>query len=271
MNNESNLINLVSEISNNGDFIDSIGADFYDNQIEKLEADIRTDKMYTVTLRILFLISFICFAVDAVSSLIDWVPRYVSIPLSIFSLLMVIASLGRQNKQISLQSEIRSLQKRRRRFEENLGITQNESKNAENKTNRYFDTLVDINLKNLGDYYDLVKNSNKRSFYASLGVSILGFVLIASGLVVSYITNDSEDIAYISGAAGVIIEIVSGLMFYLYSKTILQLKEYHDSLLNVQNMLLSFKLFEDHKESFDTTEIMKKMIDHLFEVKERIK
>lgn len=271
MENDTNIVDPENEISNNADIIDSIGADFYDNQIEKLEAELYSDKVFTLTLRILFIISFICFTIDAISGAIDWVPRYISIPISIFSLLMVAASLGRQNKQISLQSEIRSLQKRRRRFEENLGISQNENKNADNKTNRYFDTLVDINLKNLGDYYDLVKDSNKKSFYASLVVSILGFVLIASGLVVSYITNDAKDIAYISGATGVIVEIVSGLMFYLYSKTILQLKEYHDSLLNVQNMLLSFKLFEDHKDSSDTTEIMKKMIDHLFEVKERIK
>ncbi|OME10560.1 hypothetical protein BSK47_30555 [Paenibacillus odorifer] len=94
--------------------------------------------------------------------------------------------------------------------------------------------------------------------------------MIAAGLITSYVVEGAKDIAYIAGASGVVIEIVSGLMFYLYSKTIMQLKEYHDSLLSVQNMLLSFKLFEDHKESIDSTEIMKQMIEHLLVSKSKL-
>lgn len=38
---------------------------------------------------------------------------------------------------------------------------------------------------------------------------------------------------------------MTSLLFYLYNKTIIQLKEYHSSLLDVQNVLLSFKLIQD--------------------------
>ncbi|OPA77843.1 hypothetical protein BVG16_13465 [Paenibacillus selenitireducens] len=75
--------------------------------------------------------------------------------------------------------------------------------------------------------------------------------------------DGAKEITYVASAAGIVVEVVAGLMFYLYSKTILQLKDYHDSLLNVQNMLLSFKLFEDHKTDNDSSEILKQMIGYL--------
>jgi hypothetical protein len=58
-------------------------------------------------------------------------------------------------------------------------------------------------------------------------------------------------------------QVVSGLMFYLYNRTVLQLKGYHDSLLDVQNILLCFKLVEDTNEESIRTEVMKQMIEFL--------
>ncbi|MDF9848394.1 hypothetical protein M2105_002942 [Paenibacillus sp. PastF-1] len=260
--------NVNSEISSS---IEVIGLDFYETKIRKLKEDIAADKRLSLGLRIFFIVIVLIGLAD-ILTLVNWITNYVSVPITIFSALMVAASFGRQSRQVSIQAEIDALERQKNRLESKA--TQSTIGNfgnvAKNNTNLYFDTLVGINLRNLEDYYELVKVSNRKSFNASLAVSILGFLLIAGGLVASYIMDGAKDMAYIAGASGVMVEIVSGLMFYLYSKTILQLKEYHDSLLNVQNMLLSFKLFEDHKDSTENTEILKQMIEYLLITKPRL-
>ena len=110
---------------------------------------------------------------------------------------------------------------------------------------QYFTNLVRINVTNLGDYYALVKVHTNNSFRASLVAGALGFALIALGLAVGFFTDRDESIAYLATASGVLVEFISGVFFYLYNRTVRQLKEYHDSLLDVQNILLSFKIVED--------------------------
>jgi len=52
-------------------------------------------------------------------------------------------------------------------------------------------------------------------------------------------------------------------MFYLYSQTVRQLKGYHDSLLDVQNILLSFKLIEGTSDEKERSAMTQKMIEFL--------
>jgi uncharacterized membrane protein YedE/YeeE len=111
----------------------------------------------------------------------------------------------------------------------------------------YFGDLVNINVENLGDYYTQVRVHTNNSFWASIGAGGVGFALIAAGLVVGFSDAsdpDSRSLAYVATASGVIVEFISGVFFYLYNRTVRQLKEYHDSLLDVQNILLSFRIVE---------------------------
>ncbi|GHT57840.1 hypothetical protein AGMMS50239_01050 [Bacteroidia bacterium] len=107
----------------------------------------------------------------------------------------------------------------------------------------YYNSLLKMNLENLSDYYVLVKSHTAKSFHITLILIILGFILICSGLIASYCFSDMISSYLISGA-GIIIEFISCVLFFLYNKTIRQLKEYHDSLLRVQNILVSFRLVE---------------------------
>jgi Cyanobacterial TRADD-N associated 2-Transmembrane domain len=47
--------------------------------------------------------------------------------------------------------------------------------------------------------------------------------------------------SYISTGAGVVTEFIAAVFFYLYNRTVRQMKEYHDSLLSVQNILCPSK------------------------------
>lgn len=167
---------------------------------------------------------------------------------------IAIASYNYIVKVNNLRERINVLKLQKSNIDEDIRV-ENES--------AYFESLVNINIRNLEEYYELVKTSNKSSFYVSLGMSLLGTILIASGLVTSYLNKEIQNISYIATASGVLIEIISALLFYLYNRTIIQLKGYHDSLLDVQNILLSFKLIEDIKNEEYRSEIMKQMIEFL--------
>lgn len=127
----------------------------------------------------------------------------------------------------------------------------------------YFIELVSINLTNLREYYLLVKKQTSNSFTISLIACIAGFVLIAMPMVISYFSPEAADISNISTFSGIVAEIISGLFFYLYSKTVAQLKTYHNSLLDVQNILLSFKLVDSIKDESQKQITINNMITSL--------
>lgn len=108
----------------------------------------------------------------------------------------------------------------------------------------YFQNLVTINVTNLREYYFLVKTHTNSSFKTALGVGVAGFALVCVGLIGTYFGAKSMTFQYVAVAAGTITEFIAGVFFYLYNKTVRQLKDYHDSLLDVQNVLLSLKLVE---------------------------
>ncbi len=109
----------------------------------------------------------------------------------------------------------------------------------------YFDSLVETNVVNLREYYNLVRVHTHNSFRISIYAGLVGFILIAAGLTLGFNADEQgQVVAYISAASGLFVEFISGVFFYLYSRTVRELKAYHDSLLDVQNVLLSLKLID---------------------------
>lgn len=134
----------------------------------------------------------------------------------------------------------------------------------ENET--YFDKLVQINVSNLAQYYALVKIHTDNSFKVSLVTGLVGFTLIMLGILFGFFTNTRETaIAYIAAGSGVITEFIAGTFFFLYNRTVRQLKDYHDSLISVQNILLSFKIIGDLTDESDKAKIVSRMLVSLVE------
>ena len=129
----------------------------------------------------------------------------------------------------------------------------------------YFDRLVDINLTNLSAYYGLVKIHASNGFLLATSAGAVGFALLIFGLLLGYFGDPTttRDISYLAAASGVLTEFISGVFFYLYSKTVTQLKEYHDSLLAVQNILLSFKLVGDTENPEQKAAMVSQMVQYL--------
>lgn len=129
----------------------------------------------------------------------------------------------------------------------------------------YFDRLVTINVDNLAAYYSLVKEQTDKSFQVSVVVGVVGFVLIAVGLVAGFVVpaQDGPAIAYLATGSGVVTEFIAGIFFFLYNRTVAQMKGYHDSLLQVQNILLSFKIVGDTAEGVERTKMVADMLKYL--------
>jgi hypothetical protein len=93
-----------------------------------------------------------------------------------------------------------------------------------------------INL--LTNYYLLVLGQAQRSFtwaliWATIGA--IGFI-VAGGFL---LTNRTSDVALIGTVGSALIEVISGINFYLYGKTSAQLAEFHSRLDSTQKLLLS--------------------------------
>lgn len=169
----------------------------------------------------------------------------------LFSYLLAIRSSNKQQ----LNQELEALKIKQRVF--NISLDESEPLS-------YFDRLVNINITNLDAYYSMVKGHTNNSFIASISVGVIGFILIVTGLLIAFTdVNNATTIAYISSGSGIVTEFISGVFFYLYNKTTQQLKEYHDSLVEIQNILLSFKIIEDLDIDDQKADIAKTMIEAL--------
>ena len=123
----------------------------------------------------------------------------------------------------------------------------------------YFDSLVNINVNNLREYYGMVKSHTNKSFWIALMLTITGFLLIIGGISLIFFEVVDQNISIIITISGVITEFISAASFYLYNSTVRQLKDYFDSLVHVQKVLLSFKVIEDAK---GTSQESKEMMMH---------
>jgi hypothetical protein len=126
----------------------------------------------------------------------------IEVILWVVSILIFIAALGTDSSKF--KDELEKLEHRKKFV---LQLTN------PNYEPTYFDSLVNINIENLSEYYSLVKKHTQKSFILSCTASASGFVLIVLGLVFQYINSDYENISFLVTSSGIVVELVSGLFF----------------------------------------------------------
>lgn len=112
----------------------------------------------------------------------------------------------------------------------------------------FFTNLVDINLKHIDRYYLQTQNQANKSFFLALFASICGLMLISVGVLFTYYASadsNNADAGRLATIAGVITEFISAVIFYLYSKTIASMADYHTKLVLTQNVSLALKSAEN--------------------------
>lgn len=107
-------------------------------------------------------------------------------------------------------------------------------------------------IKLLNAYYKLALDQATRSFHWALVASIVGLLFFLAA-VVFVLTDKSLEASTISVVGGAIIEIIAGINFYLYGKTIGQLSAFHGRLEATARFLLANSLCEGLTEEKEKT------------------
>ena len=120
------------------------------------------------------------------------------------------------------------------------------------------------NVKELKEYYVINKQQARNSFSAALLISVLGFFLFSTGIIINTLFQRSNDIIIFTTISGSIIEIISGLFFWLYNKAIKQINIFHESLQDTQKYLTAIQLSDrmtEDKRDFVYSFIIGQMIN----------
>lgn len=91
-------------------------------------------------------------------------------------------------------------------------------------------------------YYQLVRVQTEKSYRLTQGAALVGFVLLVSGIALGFRSGTVDAIAGLMVAVGALVEFISAVMFWIYNKTVTQLNEYHERLVNVQDTMLALKV-----------------------------
>jgi len=103
-------------------------------------------------------------------------------------------------------------------------------------------TLMINNVSELREYYVISKRQANRAFSSTLIICILGFIVFVAGIVVNVLSM--QDVIVYTTISGCIIEVISGLFFWLYKSTNTQLNLYHGRLGATEKYLTAMQLAE---------------------------
>jgi hypothetical protein len=98
-------------------------------------------------------------------------------------------------------------------------------------------------LELLAGYHEIALVQSRRSFFWALIGSGVGLVFFVCAVTAVLWTGQTLS-AIVSLLAGAVVEVVSGLIFFLYGKTTTQLSNFHSRLENLQRYLLANSLCE---------------------------
>ena len=104
-------------------------------------------------------------------------------------------------------------------------------------------SLMINNVSELREYYVISKRQANRAFTSTLVICVLGFVVFIVGIVLSAMTE--QELALYTTISGGIVEVISGLFFWLYKSTTNQLNLYHERLGYTEKYLTAMQLAEN--------------------------
>lgn len=247
--------------SDNQDYLFEVASKYHE-QLEYLNARKDKIKRISITYAMVFGILVIASIYVTDNLNLEFANKILPVTLTMYGV-MLFALYYLQYS--SVQSKINQTLNRMR-LEEKLQGTYGDSGIIRSDNEEYFSKLVQINIENLSAYYEQVKVHANKSFIASLIMSIVGFMIIASGLIMGFNSSEQQTLLiFVSTGSGIIIEAIAALFFYLYTQTVHQMKGYHDGLLYVQNILLSLKLIEgiDGVDANLKAESINKLVEYL--------
>ena len=126
---------------------------------------------------------------------------------------------------------------------------------------------LNLDFKRLNEYYVINQGQARSSYRWALCSMLLGFATIIAGIWIFYLRGPVPDkfMAALTTAAGCIVNMISGLLLYLYSKTQDRSLLYYEKLAGLQKMILAIRLVGEHKDPDKQTEARNLVIRELLE------
>lgn len=199
-----------------------------------------------------FIIELIAqFCKSPVSSPITWCLGIIWIIKSIYALYKMKA----KTDELAAEREAKEISE----AVKNLDVLAEKSK----EENQDIRALMFENLKELKEFYVICKQQIRKSFSAAMFSCFAGFVLFVLAVIIFLLGGDNSA-SLTAGLSGAIVEIVSGLYFWLYRETSKQLGKYHKRLEVTEKYLIALQIIEMLPEE-NRNEQYGKLIDYIFE------
>ena len=197
-----------------------------------------------------FLIELIAqFCKSPVSSPITWCLGIIWIIKSIYALYKMKA----KTDELAAEREAKEISE----AVKNLDVLAEKSK----EENQDIRALMFENLKELKEFYVICKQQIRKSFSAAMFSCFAGFVLFVLAVII-FLLGGNNSASLTAGLSGAIVEIVSGLYFWLYRETSKQLGKYHKRLEATEKYLIALQIIEMLPEE-NRNEQYGKLIDYI--------
>lgn len=118
------------------------------------------------------------------------------------------------------------------------------------------DTLLELSDKRNTD-----KLFKKWSFILAVIMSIVGTIILFSGIVLSFFLENKME--WVTIVSGVIVEFMAGIYFVLLNKTMAEVKENSQQLEDTKNQITAIELIENIKDDKTKDAVYQKMIESL--------
>ena len=125
------------------------------------------------------------------------------------------------------------------------------------------DVLAEKSKEKNQEFYVICKQQIRKSFSAAMFSCFAGFVLFVLAVII-FLLDGNNSASLTAGLSGAIVEIVSGLYFWMYRETSKQLGKYHKRLEATEKYLIALQIIEMLPEE-NRSEQYGKLIDYIFE------
>ncbi|MBU5213064.1 TRADD-N-associated membrane domain-containing protein [Heyndrickxia oleronia] len=192
----------------------------------------------------------------------------ISIIIIIFSLLLLISAiLGFSDEYVSVKNpfeiELRKLSKER---EELKKKAHSEEPKLENNV---FNT-IQLNLNQTTEYYTINKSQARKSFATSVTAIVAGLITVLMGIWLIYFKGNITT-SIVSIASGVLLEVIGGMYFHIYNKSLEQLNYFYEKLEKMQDTMVAIELTNSINDERKKIEMQEKVIINLIERSSNVK
>lgn len=122
------------------------------------------------------------------------------------------------------------------------------------------------NVAELKGYYTLNKYQARSAYTSALFMCFLGFTIFIIGVVINYLSPSKKTIIPYATLAGAVVEVISGLFFWLYNQALKQIKLFVEKLTETQRYLAAIQIAKSISEE-NRDKVYADIVDKLMRTK----